>query len=179
MLRLEMFLLLLIISTIGINGRALRKRRGIWPNILAPGGNTFATSGYYGMQNYIAYPESGIAYNPNIPGWNPYWQGYYQQNQFNNYNPYGYNQPYLYGSGQGIPYGGLGMNSGFPYSNPQPYNGYYPSGTGNQWYPPGSNFGGLLRSGAVRLRKASNTGRASSVKRTNILASPPKNPTNE
>ncbi len=63
----------------GIDGRALRKRRGIWPDVLAPGGNTFAGSGYFGMQSYIAYPENGISYNP-------YWQGYYQQNQFNNYN---------------------------------------------------------------------------------------------
>ncbi|CAF1198233.1 unnamed protein product [Rotaria sordida] len=163
----------------GIDGRILRKRRGIWPDVLAPAGNTFAASGHYGVQSYIAYPETGIAYNPNFPGWNPYWQGYYQQNQFNTYNPYGYNQPYLYGSGQGIPYEGLGMNNVFPYSSPQLYNGYYPSGTGNPWYPPRSNFGRPLRSGAIRPRTASNIGRASSVQRINIPASPPNNPTNK
>jgi len=70
----------------GIDARALRKRRGIWPNVLAPGGNTYAASGYYGMQSYIAYPESGIAFYPPGQGWNPYLQGSYQQNQFNNYN---------------------------------------------------------------------------------------------
>jgi hypothetical protein len=70
----------------GIDGRARRKRSGIWPTVLAPGGNTFAASGYYGMQSYIAYPDIGIAFNPNVQGWNPYSQGYYQQNQFNNYN---------------------------------------------------------------------------------------------
>jgi hypothetical protein len=75
---------LLIIS--GIDGRALRKRRGIWPDVLAPGGNTFAQSGYYGMQSNIAYPDNGIVYNSNGQGWNPYWQDYYQQNQINNYN---------------------------------------------------------------------------------------------
>jgi hypothetical protein len=112
MLKLKVFLLLLIVSATGkylfsrnilnrlsnlsliltisgIDGRARRKRRQMWPNVLAPlapGGNTFAASGYYGMQSYIAYPQSGIAYNSNAQGWNPYWQGYYQQNQFNNYN---------------------------------------------------------------------------------------------
>jgi hypothetical protein len=82
--RISNLSLLLIIS--GIDGRARRKRRGIWPDVLAPGGNTFAASGYYGMQSYIAYPESGIAFNSYGQGWNPYGQGYYQQNQFNNYN---------------------------------------------------------------------------------------------
>lgn len=76
---IEILILSLILIILEIDGRALRKRRGIWPDVLAPGGNTFAASGYYGMQSYIAYPESGLAYNP-------YWQGYYQQNQFNNYN---------------------------------------------------------------------------------------------
>ncbi|CAF3092490.1 unnamed protein product [Rotaria sp. Silwood2] len=179
MSKLKVFLLLLIISNTGIDCRALRKRRGIWPNVLAPGGNTFATSGYYGMQSYIAYPETGIAYNPNGPGWNPYWQGYYQQNQFNSYNPYGYNQPYLYGSGQGIPYGGLGMNNGFPNSDPAYYNGYYPSGPGNLWYPPGSNFGGSLRSGAASPRIHRNTDRLSPIERTNMPALGPRNPRNK
>ena len=68
------------------DSRAIRKRRGIWPDVLAPGGNTFASRGYYGMQSHIAYPESGIAMYPTNQGWNPYWQGFPQQNQFNNYN---------------------------------------------------------------------------------------------
>jgi hypothetical protein len=57
----------------------------VWPDVLAPGGNTFAGSGYYGMQTYIAYPESGIAFNPMTQPWNFNWQNY-QPNQFNNYN---------------------------------------------------------------------------------------------
>lgn len=58
---------------LGADARTRRKRRGVWPDILAPGANTFANLGYYGMQSYIAYPESGIALNP-------YWQNPYYSN---------------------------------------------------------------------------------------------------
>jgi hypothetical protein len=74
------------LTILEIDGRSRRRRRGIWPDVLASGGNTFATCGYYNMQNNIAYPESGIAFYTNNQPWNPYWTNNYQQNQFNNYN---------------------------------------------------------------------------------------------
>jgi hypothetical protein len=78
---------------------------------------------------------------------------------------YGYNQPYPYGSGQGPVYGGLGMNSGFPYSGQGNYNGYYPNQAGNFGYPPGNNFVGPMRSGVVNPRTGGNIGGPSSIER--------------
>ena len=70
----------------GVEGRARRQRRGIWPDVLAPGANTFAVRGYYNMHSNIAYPEYGLAFNTYPQGWNPYAQGFYPTNQFNNFN---------------------------------------------------------------------------------------------
>jgi hypothetical protein len=74
------------IDNLGIESRARRKRRQIWPYVLGPGGNTFKELGYYGMQTNIAYPETGYAFNQNGQGLNPYMPGYYPQNPYNNYN---------------------------------------------------------------------------------------------
>jgi len=91
---------------------------------------------------------------------------------------YGYNQPYPYGSGQGISYGGLGASSGFPYSNQGNYNGYYPIGAVNP-YQYGRNVGGLRRSGVGNPRTGGNIGEPSPVERTQRSASLSYNPTNK
>ncbi|CAF0890711.1 unnamed protein product [Adineta steineri] len=165
--KIFLFLLIITITILGIDGRSLRKRRQTWPFILAPGGNTFAASGYYGMQTNIAYPESGIGYNSNYQPWNPYQQGYYQQNQFNNYNPYGYNPSYPYMNNQNIPYGGPGINNGVPYYDQGNYNGYYPPVNPNIVYPPGRSVGGLLPPGVMNSRTGANMGQLSQVERIN------------
>ncbi|UJR12244.1 hypothetical protein I4U23_016421 [Adineta vaga] len=49
-----------------------RKHHGIWPDVLASGGNIFAVRGYYNMHSYMAYSESEITYNSFNQPWNSY-----------------------------------------------------------------------------------------------------------
>ncbi|UJR11926.1 hypothetical protein I4U23_016104 [Adineta vaga] len=157
MFNMKIFLFLFIFIITEISSRSLRKRRGIWPDVLAPGGNTFAASGYYNMHSYIAYPENGIAFNSINQPWNSYLPNYYPTNQFNNnYNPYVYNnQPYPYND-QGM----MNPGSGIPYGVPS--NGYYPGRTGNVWMPSNNNFGGSMRPPFINARSNGNIDQPSS-----------------
>lgn len=89
---------------------------------------------------------------------------------------FGYNQPYPYGGGQGIPYTGLGINNAYPYGDQGNYNGYYPNQAGNAWYPPAGNVPGPLPSGIFNPRTGSNVGGPSPTERINRPASAPINP---
>ncbi|CAF0814875.1 unnamed protein product [Adineta ricciae] len=106
------FLLKITFFSTQVETRSLRKRRGVWPDVLAPGGNTFANRGYYNMHSYIAYPESGIAFNQ---PWNPYFPNYYPNNQFNPFVP---------------------PNQIPPFGNNMVYPGYFPNGRANPMIPP-------------------------------------------
>ncbi|CAF5113305.1 unnamed protein product, partial [Rotaria sp. Silwood1] len=44
------------------------------------------------------------------------------------------------------------MSGGFLFSGQQRYNGYYPRGVGNSWYPSGCNIDRLMLSGAANPR---------------------------
>ena len=72
---------------------------------------------------------------------------------------YSHNQPYPYGTGQGIPYAGVGISNGIPYMDQgNYYNEYYPSQGGNLGYLPGGIIPRLARFGNIIPRPVSNLG---------------------
>ncbi|CAF5145828.1 unnamed protein product, partial [Rotaria sp. Silwood1] len=57
------------------------------------------------------------------------------------------------------------MSGGFLFSGQQRYNGYYPRGVGNSWYPSGCNIDRLMLSGAANPRTGGNIGGPSPIER--------------